>query len=175
MEHIKKKVKAIIFDMDGTIIDTEAIWKNVTLDVLKELKGDIAFIEGFKEFHTTLREHNIPTGIATNASESHLQQISEQLKFKDMFGAHIYSIAHVNYRAKPDPAIFLHVAEKLGVKPEECVVFEDSLPGFSAAKAAGMQCIAIKNSINSGFLDTVHEAIENYHHAHAALTRLTKK
>ena len=35
MDEIKNKVKAIIFDMDGTIVDTERAWRNVTLDVLK--------------------------------------------------------------------------------------------------------------------------------------------
>ncbi len=46
-------------------------------------------------------------------------------------------------RSKPAPDIFLRAAEELKVKPEECVVFEDSLGGVQAAKSAGMKVIAV--------------------------------
>lgn len=49
-------------------------------------------------------------------------------------------------KAKPDPEIYLKAAEKLGVKPEECLAYEDSDNGFKAAKAAGMQCSKIDAS-----------------------------
>jgi beta-phosphoglucomutase-like phosphatase (HAD superfamily) len=44
---------------------------------------------------------------------------------------------------KPDPAIFLTTAKLLGVEPGRCVVFEDSAAGVTAAKAAGMACVAV--------------------------------
>ena len=44
---------------------------------------------------------------------------------------------------KPDPAIFLTTARRLGVEPAGCVVFEDSVNGILAAKAAGMACVAV--------------------------------
>lgn len=44
---------------------------------------------------------------------------------------------------KPDPEIFLKCASELGLKPEQCVVIEDSVYGVKAAKAAGMKCIAV--------------------------------
>jgi HAD superfamily hydrolase (TIGR01509 family) len=46
-------------------------------------------------------------------------------------------------KPKPDPEIFLKTALQLGVKPEKCVVLEDSIFGVKAAKAANMGCIAI--------------------------------
>ena len=46
-------------------------------------------------------------------------------------------------RGKPYPDPFLMAAEKLGVKPEECFVFEDGDPGVQAAKAAGMQWVRV--------------------------------
>jgi beta-phosphoglucomutase len=52
--------------------------------------------------------------------------------------------------SKPDPEIFLKTAEALGVKPEQCVVFEDSVFGVKAAKAAGMSCIAVTTGVYSG-------------------------
>jgi len=46
-------------------------------------------------------------------------------------------------RGKPDPQVFLLAAEKLGVRPQQCVVFEDAPAGVAAAKAADMACIAL--------------------------------
>lgn len=46
-------------------------------------------------------------------------------------------------RSKPDPECFLLAAERLQIAPENCLVFEDSLAGIMAAKAAGMNVIAV--------------------------------
>jgi beta-phosphoglucomutase len=46
-------------------------------------------------------------------------------------------------RSKPDPECFLLAAERLSIPPSRCVVFEDAPAGITAAKAAGMRCIAI--------------------------------
>ena len=54
--------------------------------------------------------------------------------------------------AKPDPAIYLLAAKKLGVNPADCTVVEDAASGVKAAKTAGMQCIAVRNP-NSGQQD----------------------
>ncbi len=225
MEDVKNKIKAIIFDMDGTIIKTEAAWQKITIDLLKHygvttftpeekallqsfsgmamanvaahikeqfniaddietiimrktmianevLADHVEFIEGFELFHARLQEFNIPTGIATNAMPENLHTLNKKLGFERFFGINLYSQADVNYRPKPDPALFLYAAERLGVKPEECLVFEDSMPGFLAARAAGMKCVAIKNEINNSFLEHVHDAIENYHEAEEMLKKI---
>lgn len=52
-------------------------------------------------------------------------------------------------KSKPDPEIFLRTAQTLSVKPERCVVFEDSIFGVKAAKAAGMNCIAVTTGVYS--------------------------
>lgn len=222
MNEIKNKIKAIIFDMDGTIIDTEKAWRNVTLDVLQKngfeqlssdqeqflgtlsgmglvnavvalknyfnlqqsieeltahklelanfhLSSSVEFINGFQEFHQKLQAHAIPTSIATNASPENLKHLIHSMKFDQFFGKNIYCIADVENKAKPDPAVFLHAAKQLGVDPSECIVFEDSLYGFQAAKAAGMKCIAIKNNLNKHLLNQVHDAIDSYHEAEKVL------
>ncbi len=48
-------------------------------------------------------------------------------------------------RHKPEPDTFLMAAEKLNLKPQDCVVFEDTELGKQAAHAAGMDCFMIKN------------------------------
>ena len=47
---------------------------------------------------------------------------------------------------KPDPEIYLLVADQLGVPPSECLVIEDSPTGVKAALAAGIACIAVSTS-----------------------------
>ncbi|MCE9534436.1 MAG: HAD family phosphatase [Planctomycetes bacterium] len=47
-------------------------------------------------------------------------------------------------RGKPDPQVFLKAAEKLNAKPANCIVFEDAVAGVQAAKAGGMQCVAVR-------------------------------
>ena len=49
--------------------------------------------------------------------------------------------------SKPDPEIFLKTAEQLKAKPQACVVFEDSIFGVKAAKAANMGCIAVTTGV----------------------------
>ncbi len=48
-------------------------------------------------------------------------------------------------RVKPAPDIFLEAAHRLGVDPAECAVLEDAEKGVLAARAAGMQCVAVPN------------------------------
>jgi beta-phosphoglucomutase len=59
----------------------------------------------------------------------------------------ITTAADVSY-GKPEPEVFLKSAEKLGVKPKNCLVFEDAINGFEAAHRAGMKSIGIA-TVNS--------------------------
>jgi len=225
MKQIKNKVKAVIFDMDGTIIKTEHLWEQATkralqrrgftvfttsqrellesfsgigllksskviknefklTDSVQQITAEIKliahqlfedgleFINGFELFHKKLQTNFIPTSIATNADQASLNVIGQKMKLDLFFGTNLFSIESVGNKAKPDPAIFLHVAKELQVKPHECVVFEDSIFGFQAASAAGMKCIAIKNNLNQNNLDLVHHAIDSYHEAEEALIKL---
>ncbi len=225
MESLKGKIKAVIFDMDGTIIQTESIWSKVTRDYLHEngirtfspqdvdffasLAGTglypaalatkihfgldatveeiaqrkvalanarfqyrVDFIHGFEEFHSELRRHGFPTAIATNATPENLTPLRRTMELDKFFGEHIYCIADVGFVPKPDPALFLFTAKKLGAKPEECIVFEDSLVGFRAAKAAGMKCVAIKGAVNSEHLHHALEAIASYDEAINVLKKI---
>ncbi len=47
---------------------------------------------------------------------------------------------------KPAPDMFLLAAERMGVPPEKCLVFEDAPPGIQAARAAGMSCVVVPSS-----------------------------
>jgi beta-phosphoglucomutase len=83
----------------------------------------------------------IRVGLATMSSEPVIRALLEAKGLDDCFEA-IVSADEVDY-PKPDPEVFLKCASKLKVRPQKCVVFEDSIFGVQAAKSAGMACIAV--------------------------------
>jgi beta-phosphoglucomutase-like phosphatase (HAD superfamily) len=56
-------------------------------------------------------------------------------------------------RCKPDPEIYLTAAKHLGLKPEECIVFEDAEAGIDAGKRAGMKVVALATTFDRSFLE----------------------
>jgi HAD superfamily hydrolase (TIGR01509 family) len=69
-------------------------------------------------------------------------------------------------QVKPAPDLFLLAAERLGVPPEACVVFEDSPNGMRAARAAGMRCVAVPNALTRNLAlpdpDLVVSSLDKY-------------
>src|SRR6185295_19000823 len=51
-------------------------------------------------------------------------------------------------RGKPDPAIYATCSERLGIPPGRCVVVEDAPVGVTAARAAGMRCVALTGTVD---------------------------
>jgi len=158
------------FNLKDSVEDILAL--KVSLANNYHSNSTVEFIEGFEEFHKKLTTHSIPSGIATNAHPHNLEGIVKAMKLDQFFGNNIYCVAHVDYKSKPDPALFLHTAKMLGVNPEDCVVFEDSIHGFLAAKAAGIKCIAVKNKSNTNLLHHADDVIETYHQAEEVLKRI---
>jgi HAD superfamily hydrolase (TIGR01509 family) len=62
-------------------------------------------------------------------------------EFKDLFDAILTSEDFE--RSKPDPDCYLKAAERFGVNPEDCVVFEDSFNGLKSGRAAGMRVVGL--------------------------------
>ncbi len=79
----------------------------------------------------------VRTCVASSSTPVELAQKLEWTGLARWFPGAVFSTAAVA-RGKPAPDIFLHVAERLGVVPARALVIEDSLPGVTAAKAAGM-------------------------------------
>jgi HAD superfamily hydrolase (TIGR01509 family) len=100
---------------------------------LKEVSGATDFIRRFA---------HLPRCIASSSSIDRLQLCLSVLGLQAEFGSHVYS-ADMVARGKPHPDIFLYAASKLGVKPNECLVIEDSAGGIRAAIAAGMTVVGL--------------------------------
>jgi HAD superfamily hydrolase (TIGR01509 family) len=86
-------------------------------------------------------------GLGTGQSRARLPGRLERLGIADSFDAVVTS-AEVAC-GKPAPDIFLEVAARLGVRPTECVVLEDSVPGCAAALAAGMSVIVCPSAVSA--------------------------
>ncbi len=86
-----------------------------------------------------LTENNIP--YALGSASKNARPILKGLGVEDRFAA----IVDGNdvQKAKPDPEVFLIAAQKLNLKPDECIVFEDSVAGIEASNRAGMYSIGI--------------------------------
>jgi beta-phosphoglucomutase-like phosphatase (HAD superfamily) len=76
--------------------------------------------------------------VASSSTKEGLERKLRQVGLWSHFEPHVYSADHVA-NAKPAPDLFLHAAEKLGVRPDECLVLEDSVNGVVAGRAAGMR------------------------------------
>ncbi|OOG73315.1 HAD family phosphatase [Algoriphagus sp. A40] len=117
-------------------------------------------IPGFLEFFHGLRKEGVKTGVATSAPFANLELIASHL---DLF-PHLESALaseHVS-KHKPDPEVYLKTAKNISVDPSNCVVFEDSFSGVSAAKNAGMKVVGVLSSHTIAELPVCDLYIEDY-------------
>lgn len=85
--------------------------------------------------------HGVPMAVATAAPPGNIALVLDTLELRPLF-ATIVSPSQ-GFRGKPHPDLFLAAAERMGVAPEDCLVFEDAPNGVEAARRAGMRAVAI--------------------------------
>lgn len=130
----------------------ESLYQKLFLPHRKAVKGAIEFLDEAQNL-------GIKLAFATAAPIMNVEFILDGLDLRRFFQA-VTTAADITH-GKPNPEIFLKSAAKLGVKPSNCLVFEDAFGGFEAAYAAGMKSIGIAtvNSIEEILkLDSVMEA-----------------
>jgi beta-phosphoglucomutase family hydrolase len=120
----------------------------------------VAPINGLERFLNELKDAGIPTAVATSASPDNVEFAFSHLTI----GRYFDTIIDGNRlsEAKPNPQIFLKAANDLGVEPENCVVFEDSISGVKAARSAGMKIVAITTTHQEDELLPVDLVIKDY-------------
>lgn len=204
-----RNYNAIIFDMDGVIIDSEPLHERAYLEIFAELgyagthgvnfdeyigRTDKALIEDFvarhnpaftvehlsdrkkERFLEIMRDEepifeDLPELVARLAARYPLAVASgslhpvidavlalKNLRQNFRFCVSASDVAH----GKPAPDIFLHTAKLLGVEPSVCCVIEDSAAGVTAARAAGMDVIAITNSLPREKLARATHIVDSY-------------
>jgi len=180
--------KGLIFDMDGTLVDTmpshlEA-WRMTaahhgfsfdydwfyqlggvptlkTVEIINHTQGlsllpaDVYMtkrdmfesmdvrITPIKQTHELLLEHRSDKKIAigTGADRYGADRILAASQLESLLDTLVCADDVENH--KPSPDTFLLAAERLGLQPQECVVFEDTQTGLQAAKSAGMSCYLV--------------------------------
>lgn len=85
----------------------------------------------------TLGRLNGPRCVASSSSPPRIRRSLELTGLLDFFAPHLFSATMVK-NGKPAPDLFLHAAQAMGASPARCIVIEDSVPGVTAARAAGM-------------------------------------
>ncbi len=189
-------MKALLFDFDGVIVDSEPVHYRTFMDFVRPLgidvseerwyrefagtgskniftvllgeagitdektiddyverrkkiygelikKGKVRANPGIHEFLEKTKGKNIKKAVVSGGHKENiiaaLSVLGLEREFDAVFGSGDYN------RRKPNPDAFLTAAKKLGVKPEDCVVFEDSVSGFNAAKNAGMKIVLVES------------------------------
>lgn len=129
-----------------------AEFKAVTRRYIME-NGKVEFMPGAVELLDFLEANGIKFAIASGSSRESIIHHLTELGVLDKFPVFVGGRDVVN--GKPAPDIFLMTAEKMGVRPEDCFVFEDSANGIRAGYKAGMKCIGIEDM--TPFPDDVKE------------------
>jgi beta-phosphoglucomutase len=131
------KIKINLHEKDELAAQKNSLYvsyiKNMTPDEI--LPGVIPFLNELHEYGILLA-----LGSASKNAMSILDKINLVNKFDAVIDGNKIS------RAKPDPEVFLNGAAELGVRPGECLVFEDAQAGIDAARKAGMFIIGIGKS-----------------------------
>ena len=117
-------------------------------------------IDGFLPFLDMLANKNYKLGVATSAPKANLDLIIDKLSIRRHFNS-LMASEDVTVH-KPDPQVYLKSASNLLSKPNECVVFEDSFSGISAAINADMKVVGVLSSHAKEELPTCDYYIETY-------------
>jgi len=105
---------------------------------LKQMTAD-DMLPGARELIREVRERGLKTAVASASRNA--RTVIDALKIGQLFDT--ISDGNSVENPKPAPDLFLHTAEKLKLKPEECAVLEDAEAGIDAALAAGMIAVGI--------------------------------
>ncbi len=120
---------------------------------------DSVILSGVMTFIARCKESHIPMSIgsASKNAQTIISKTSLKGEFTRIVGGNDVK------NAKPDPEVFLLGAESLGLPPEQCIVFEDSLKGLEAAGRGGFKSVGIGKATNLPIADIVIENLENIH------------
>lgn len=150
-EDFKKKIGRKSIDFFNDILSDEDIKKIKIIDLVelkrKEFHNSLgSFVSAIpfgKELLKELKEKGYLLALASQNEKIMIEKSLEWLGIKDYFQI-ILSLQDIKNK-KPDPEIYLLAMERLGVKPEESIIIEDSESGILAAKKSGAYVVALQH------------------------------
>jgi len=115
----------------------ERLFREWLVDQVTPLPGALSWLErlgalGWKQ------------AIGSSAPQANIDATLDALGIRGHFDA---IVSGAGLPGKPNPDTFLLAAERIGVPPAECVVFEDAVAGVQAARRAGMACVAVTTTV----------------------------
>ena len=186
-------LEAVIWDMDGVIVDSgpyhlqawqevfvkrgvnfteedfrrnfgkrnDTIIRNTMGEDISPGEADIIATEKEESYRRRVAQHvkafpgvialmkaltaqGMKMAIASSAPPENIDLIADGLGIKEYFQAIVWGREVTE--GKPSPQGFLLAAQRLRVKPRNCVIIEDAIAGVTAAKRAGMKCVAVTNT-----------------------------
>lgn len=157
------------YGLDGVSVDDlmrarEAAFRQLAVGRLQPFPGFIPLAH-------FLRQHGIQTALASSEStEAIMHNIGSAGVPPTLFDV-IVDSSKIQ-KKKPAPDIFLEGAANLGVSPPQCLVIEDSPPGITAAKNAGMPVIAVTTSFRRDRLQEADIVVRSLEQIHRGLADL---
>lgn len=133
--------------------EKESLFRDLYEPHIDPITGIVRFIED-------LYQNGVKLGVATSAPVANLNLIFGKVPLREKMGS-ILASEDVK-RHKPDPEVYLTSARNLGVSPDQCVVFEDSFSGVSAALNAGMKVVGVLTSHTADELPPCNLYISDY-------------
>ena len=132
--------------LSGKILDREEVWISRRKQYLDQLYQQ-PVLPGVVELLDDAERRGLKLGIASSSPENWVRGHLARLGLYQRFEA--IKTAEDVQRTKPDPELYAAILQALGAQPEEAIVFEDSPNGVTAAKAAGIFCVAVPNPLTA--------------------------
>ena len=131
--------------VEGLGREKEEVYREIYAPIIEPTNGLVPFLE-------RLRTEGFICAVGSSGPRENVDFVLDKCGIRDYF--EVLISGDMVTRCKPDPEIFLMAASRLGLQPEECVVFEDSVSGVAAAKAAGMKVVAVTTTHTAEELTT---------------------
>jgi sugar-phosphatase len=115
-------------------------------DIIATSKTKASVLKGVEHSLQLLRKHNYKIGLASSSPKHMIDALVTHFGLTKYFDE--ITSADAVELGKPHPAVFIHCANSLGSKPNECLVLEDSVNGMIAGKAARMKVIVVPDELH---------------------------
>lgn len=132
------KGQTLVQIFDGWFADVKDEQPQI-VERLNEFERNMQFnyVAGVEDYLRQLREKDIRTAVVTSSNKAKMESLMKvHPEFAALFDA-ILTSEDFEY-SKPHPDCYLKAAQRFGLSPEDCVVFEDSFNGLKSGRAAGM-------------------------------------